>query len=63
MQAGAKLLIPESSDVEGVQDFVAILNPLSGAAEHLGLAIVALLGYTALGLAGSIVVVRLRNFE
>lgn len=60
MQAGARLLVPEDSDLG---DAVAFFNIFQTAPEHVNIAIVALLAHTVLWLGLALVVVRQRNFE
>jgi ABC-type transport system involved in multi-copper enzyme maturation permease subunit len=67
MQAGARLLVPSdtvgANDLQGLQQILEIINPFGVAAKEVGLAALALLLYTAVFFALSLVVVQRRNFE
>ncbi|MEA3203613.1 MAG: type transport system permease protein [Thermoplasmata archaeon] len=64
MQSGARLLLPgHQSLFSTVEAFTDQLNPFSGAAKDTGIAALVLVAYTVVFLAGSVLVVRRRNFE
>lgn len=65
MQAGARLLVPSTAgeDVQGLQSLLEVINPFGVAAKDVGLAALALLAYTVVFFALSLVVVQRRNFE
>ncbi|HEX2066638.1 MAG TPA: hypothetical protein VHI93_07490, partial [Candidatus Thermoplasmatota archaeon] len=59
MAAGAQLLLPGNAE-----EFLAgALNPFAITPNDLGLAILALVAYTVVFFAASVLVVRRRNFE
>jgi ABC-type transport system involved in multi-copper enzyme maturation permease subunit len=62
MQAGARLLVPDDSSRDAVS-FLQGANPFALAPNDVGTACLALLLYTLVFLAASILVVRRRNFE
>jgi ABC-type transport system involved in multi-copper enzyme maturation permease subunit len=64
MQAAARLLLPGHQGLfSSVEAFTDQLNPFSGAAKDTGIAALMLTAYTLVSLAGSVLVVRRRNFE